>query len=66
LSGRVVVTVVGRRRGKRTVAIVSGVEITSVVSGGGHGWLDWGLWVIRVRCRRTVDGVVVESMMSRE
>jgi hypothetical protein len=66
LSGRVVVTVVGRRRGKRTVAIVSGVEITSVVSGGGHGWLDWGLWVIRVRCRKTVDGVVVESMMSRE
>jgi hypothetical protein len=60
------VTVVGKRRGKRTVAIVSGVEITSVVSGGGHGWLDWGLWVIRVRCRKTVDGVVVESMMSRE
>jgi len=59
------VTVVGRRA-KRTVAIVSGVEIASVVSGGGHGWLEWGLWVIRVRCQRTVDGVVVESMMSRE
>ena len=58
-------TVVGRR-GKRTVAIVSGVEIASVVSGGGHGWLEWGLWAIRVRCRRTVDGVVVELMTSRE